>query len=120
MRRWGWILLGGGCGVAAGAMGGPPAIAPGVVAAVVGLCLLAAGRSGGANLVEDATAGHTPAAGVAGKKAPEPALEGLGRHVEGILTLAEEQAADMVATAKAEAAQILAQARAEARRIEAD
>ncbi|GIE30442.1 hypothetical protein Ait01nite_034870 [Actinoplanes italicus] len=112
MKRWGVFLIGGGCGLATGASAGDPAVIPGLVAAALGAALLAlGGRSQGARLIEDATAGDV-------KKTPRPTLSGLGTRVEDILRLAEEQAHAHVAAAEDEARQIVARANAEARRIE--
>jgi hypothetical protein len=123
MKGWGLFLFGAGCGTAAGAMAGQPALVPGVVVGVLGLCLLAVGaRRGGGNLVEDATTvrgrSSTSTAGGGVRKNDRPTLSGLGTRVEQILQLAEQQAAALVEEAEAEAARIVARARTEAARFD--
>ena len=120
MKGWSLFLIGVGVGVMAGVQAGEPATLPALVAVVGGLLLLAVNaRSRTRDLVRDATAARTATAGT--DTAPEaardrPSLRGLGSRVEGILKLAEEQAADRIAEAEVTAAKIVAQARAEAER----
>lgn len=118
MKGWGLFLIGVGVGAMVGVQGGESATLPALVAVIGGLLLLAVNaRSRTRDVVRDATAARTTMTG--SDTAPEPArdrpsLVGLGSRVEGILKLAEEQAADRIAEAEATATQIVAQARAEA------
>jgi hypothetical protein len=118
MKGWSLFLIGVGAGVMVGVQAGESATLPALVAVVGGLTLFAVGaRSRARDLVRDATATRTVT--TASGTAPEPArdrpsLQGLGSRVEGILKLAEEQAADRIAQAEDTAAQIVAQAHAEA------
>jgi hypothetical protein len=120
MKGWSLFLVGVGVGVLVGVQAGESATLPAIVAVVAGLILLAvSARSRTHDLVRDATAARAATAG--SDTAPEPArdrpsLQGLGSRVEGILKLAEEQAADHIAKAEATATRIVAQARAEAER----
>ena len=105
MKSWSLVLIGAGVGGAITAPAGEAALLPAIGVIVVGLLLLAvSARSRSAD---------RPV------REGKPALSGLGPRVEGILTLAEEQAADRIAEAEATAAQIEALARAEADRTRA-
>ncbi|MCU7726070.1 hypothetical protein ODJ79_20285 [Actinoplanes sp. KI2] len=122
MKRWGVFLLGLGIGGWLGVQVGEAAALGGLVVAVAGLLLLGLGaRSGdpGGDLVGDAMEARADG-GEATAPADRPKLPGLGRRVEQILRLSEEQAAAHLAQAKVEADRILADARAEADRIRSD
>lgn len=111
------FLIGVGVGGLAGAQVGEPATLPAFAAVIGGLVLLAVNaRSRTRDLVRDATARTATAPERARDK---PSLQGLGSQVEGILQLAEEQAADHIAEAEARATRIVAQAHAEAERAKA-
>ena len=113
MKAWSLLLIGVGVGVMVGVQVGGPAMLPALVAVIAGLLLLAVNaRSRTRDLVRDATAARTATPA----RESRPSLAGLGSRVEGILKLAEEQAADRIAEAEATATEIVARARAEAER----
>jgi hypothetical protein len=111
MKGWSLFLIGVGAGGMAGVQAGDWAMLPALAAVVAGLLLLAvSSRSRTRDLVQDATVTAAPPA------RDKPSLAGLSSRVEGILQLAEEQAADHIAEAEAKATRIVAEARAEAER----
>jgi len=111
MKGWSLFLIGVGVGGIVGVQAGEWAMLPALVAVVAGLLLLAvSSRARPRDLVQDATAAAP------GPARDRPSLAGLSSRVEGILQLAEEQAADHIAEAEATATRIVAEARAEAER----
>ncbi|WP_203743826.1 hypothetical protein [Actinoplanes cyaneus] len=110
MRTFGIVLAALGLGTFVGARSGESLTIPAVVAGGLGLLLLIFGRrDSGKDLIP--AQGTTPA-----EKPEKPVFSQLGTRVEGILELAEEQAADHVAEARREGARIIAEAEAEANR----
>ncbi|MDG4832768.1 hypothetical protein O7627_26190 [Solwaraspora sp. WMMD1047] len=109
MRVFGGVLFGLGCGVAVAGASGISLLWPAVVAIVVGLGLLMVGSSDGPETIDGT--GPTPEQRLSFKD--------LGPAVEQILTLSEEQASAIVASAQHESERILAAARAEAAEIRA-
>jgi hypothetical protein len=108
MRASGFLVLGLGLGLGAGYLATDRWDSPALVWLGLGLIILSSvllalsGRRG--------TVGASEAAGP-GERAGVPAAADLGRRVEQILALAEEQAADHIRSAEEEAERIIARAR---------